>query len=128
MKKLFLSFCLVAAFACGAAAQTAPKNEAVEKTSASVSRLMVEAMGLNENEYLMIRNLNLERLSKAAEVARNEDAESREARLREIDEEFENKLFRILSSRQVEAYAEFKAKPEGNFLTLVQEVTPNAKK
>ncbi len=91
---------------------------------------MVDAMGLNENEYLQVRTLNMERLSKAAEATKMyaNDDENREARLREIEEEFETKLFRILSTRQLEAYAEFKAKPEGNFLTLVQEVTPKNKK
>ncbi|MFB9864612.1 hypothetical protein EFA69_05285 [Rufibacter immobilis] len=130
MKNFTLSLCLFAAVAFNASAQNAPKNDAVEKTSTSISRLMLSSMGMNENEYIQVRALNIERLSKAAEVAKTyeNDAEMKEARLREIDEEFENKLFRILTSRQVEAYAEFKTRPEANFLSLVQEVTPGTRK
>ncbi|GAB2532221.1 hypothetical protein GCM10027189_11600 [Rufibacter soli] len=91
---------------------------------------MAQNMGLNENEYIQVRTLNTERLAKAAEVARmfQNDTENMNAKLHEIDEEFENKLFKILSSRQVDAYAAFKTKPEASFLSLVQEVSPSRKK
>ncbi|ALI99954.1 hypothetical protein DC20_14455 [Rufibacter tibetensis] len=108
-------------------AQVAPKNEAVDKATVSISRMMVEEMGLNEAEYIQVRNLNQERLAKAAEATRqfSGDAPQLEASLRDIEEDFENKLFKILTNRQLEAYAEFKTKPEANFLSLVQQVTPS---
>ncbi|WP_210465903.1 MULTISPECIES: hypothetical protein [Rufibacter] len=130
MKNFTLSLCFVFALAFSASAQVAPQNESVEKTAASISRLMVQSMGMNEVEYIQIRNLNQERLAKAAEASRKyaSDGSSLEASLREIEEEFENKLFTILNSRQLEAYAAFKAKPEANFLSLVEQVSPKAKK
>ncbi|WP_460892134.1 hypothetical protein [Rufibacter soli] len=129
MKNFTLSLCLFVACAFTASAQ-APADGAVEKTSLSISRLMAQNMGLNENEYIQVRTLNTERLAKAAEVARmfQNDTENMNAKLHEIDEEFENKLFKILSSRQVDAYAAFKTKPEASFLSLVQEVSPSRKK
>ncbi|KAA3436862.1 hypothetical protein [Rufibacter hautae] len=130
MKNFTLSLCFVFALAFSATAQVAPQNESVEKTAVSISRLMVQSMGLNEVEYIQVRNLNQERLAKAAEVTRKyaNDDSSLESSLREIDEAFENKLFTILNNRQLEAYADFKTKPEANFLSLVEQVTPKAKK
>ncbi|RNI21814.1 hypothetical protein [Rufibacter latericius] len=130
MKTILFSTCLFLALAFSASAQEAPKNDAVEKTSVSISRRMVQEMGLNEVDFIQVRNLNQERLQKAAQASRtyDNDPSSLETALREIDEEFETKLFRILSNRQLEAYAEFKLKPEGNFLSLVQQVSPKSKK
>ncbi|WP_181304047.1 hypothetical protein [Rufibacter sp. XAAS-G3-1] len=130
MKTFTLSICLFLALVFTASAQAPSNKDAVEKTTVSVSRMMVDAMKLNEVEYIQIRNLNQERLQKAAEVTRKfaDDAAAREASLRDIEEDFENKLFRILNNRQVEAYAEFKTKPEANFMSLVQQVSPGTKK
>lgn len=130
MKKFTFSLCLFLACTLGAFAQDTPTNEAVDKTTASISRLMAQNIGLNENEYIQVRTLNHERLSRAAEASKNlkGDPENLAAHLRDIDEDFEIKLFKILSNRQVEAYAEFKLKPEANFLSLVQEVNAKPKK
>ncbi|MBC3540093.1 hypothetical protein ACFSC6_16980 [Rufibacter sediminis] len=130
MKIFTVSICLVLAFSLKGLGQVAPKNEAVENTSASISRMMVTELGLNEAEFLQIRNLNQERLTKAAEITRKlkDDAPALNASLRDIEEDFETKLFRILTTRQLEAYAEFKMKPEANFLTLVQQVSPDSKR
>ncbi|GGK61689.1 hypothetical protein GCM10011405_07180 [Rufibacter glacialis] len=90
---------------------------------------MMQSIGLNESEYIRVKALNQERLTKAAEVAKmyGSDAEMRDARLSEIESGFEAELFKILNSRQVEAYSEFKTKPEGNFLSMVQQVTKTGK-
>ncbi|GGK86869.1 hypothetical protein ACD591_18370 [Rufibacter glacialis] len=130
MKNFTLSVSLFFALAFTASAQVAPANPSVEKATISISRLMVQEMGLNEVEYIQVRNLNQERLLKAAEATRQfqNDAPTLEASLEEIDRDFENKLFKILNNRQVEAYAEFKTKPEANFLSLVQQVSPRNKK
>ncbi len=121
--------CFALALGMQAFAQDGTVNQAVEKTSSAVTRLMMQSIGLNENEYLRVRTLNHARLAKAAEVTKmyGGNAEMLEARLKEIEGNFENELFKILNSRQVEAYAEFKVKPEGNFLSLVQEVAKAAK-
>ncbi|WP_157593129.1 hypothetical protein [Rufibacter tibetensis] len=91
---------------------------------------MVQAIGLNESEYIIIKGLNQNRLSKAAEVTKmyGNDAEMRNIRLKEIESDFEAELFKVLNSRQVEAYYAFKAQPEGNFLAIVQEVAKAGKK
>ncbi|MBC3541774.1 hypothetical protein ACFSC6_10020 [Rufibacter sediminis] len=129
MKNALLTFCFLFVLVMNAVAQNGPANPAVEKTSNSVTRLMVQSIGLNESEYIVVKSLNQERLMKAAEVAKmyGNDAEMRDARLKEIEDTFESELFKVLNSRQVEAYSEFKAKPEGNFLSMVQEVTKASK-
>ncbi|MFB9865421.1 hypothetical protein EFA69_02140 [Rufibacter immobilis] len=131
MKNFTLTLCLLFALAVNAMAQDTPAlNKALEKTCNSVTRLMVQSMGLNENEYIQLRALNQKRLAKAAEVAKmySNDAEMLDARLKEIESSFEGDLYKILNTRQATAYAEFKAKPEGNFLSMVQEVTKGSKK
>ncbi|AKQ44429.1 hypothetical protein TH63_00305 [Rufibacter radiotolerans] len=87
-------------------------------------------MGLNESEYIQIKALNQDRLAKAAEVAKmySNDTEMRDARLKEIEGNFESDLFKILNARQVDAYAAFKARPEGNFLSMVNQVSKSSKK
>jgi hypothetical protein len=129
MKNFTLTFCFVFALVANVFAQDTPSTDAVEKTSSAVTRLMVASMGLNEGEYIQLKALNKERLAKAAEIAKmyGSDPEVRDARLKEIDGTFEGELFKILNSRQVEAYTAFKAKPEGNFLSMVQEVTKSSK-
>ncbi|GAB2528987.1 hypothetical protein GCM10027189_04650 [Rufibacter soli] len=91
---------------------------------------MVQSMGLNESEYIQIKALNQDRLAKAAEVAKmySNDTEMRDARLKAIEGEFESDLFKILNARQVDAYAAFKARPEGNFLSMVNQVSKSTKK
>ncbi|WP_460891468.1 hypothetical protein [Rufibacter soli] len=124
---LFFFFALVVS----AVAQDTPATtEAVDKASTSVSRLMVQSMGLNESEYIQIKALNQDRLAKAAEVAKmySNDTEMRDARLKAIEGEFESDLFKILNARQVDAYAAFKARPEGNFLSMVNQVSKSTKK
>lgn len=123
---LFFFFALVVS----AVAQDVPSTEAVDKASTSVSRLMVQSMGLNESEYIQIKALNQDRLAKAAEVTKmySNDSEMRDARLKEIEGNFESDLFKILNARQVDAYAAFKARPEGNFLSMVNQVSQSNKK
>ncbi|WP_181304712.1 hypothetical protein [Rufibacter sp. XAAS-G3-1] len=130
MKNFTLTLCFVFALVMNVVAQNGPANPALEKTTHSVTRLMMQSIGLNESEYIQVKALNHARLTKAAEVAKmySNDAAARDARLQEIDTNFENDLFKVLNSRQVEAYAEFKTKPEGNFLSMVQEVTKTSKK
>ncbi|KAA3436071.1 hypothetical protein [Rufibacter hautae] len=129
MKNALLTFCFLFVLVMNAVAQTGPANPAVEKTCNSVTRLMVQSIGLNESEYLQVKTLNQQRLVKAAEVAKmySNDAEMRDTRLKEIETTFETELFKLLNSRQVEAYSEFKAKPEGNFLSMVKEVSKAGK-
>ncbi|WP_207433118.1 hypothetical protein [Sabulibacter ruber] len=129
MKNFALTICFVCALVMQTLAQGGSVDPAVEKASNTVSRLMMRSMGLNESEYLVVRTLNQTRLAKAAEAAKmySGDTEMRNALLKEIESNFENELFKVLNSRQVEAYSEFKAKPEGNFLSLVQEMTKSAK-
>jgi hypothetical protein len=130
MKNFTLTLCFVFALVMNVVAQNGPASPALEKTTTSVTRSMMQSIGLNESEYIQIKALNLNRLTKAAEVAKtySNDAAARDARLQEIDTNFENDLFKVLNSRQVEAYSEFKNKPEGNFLSMVQEVTKTSKK
>ncbi|RNI26254.1 hypothetical protein [Rufibacter latericius] len=129
MKNSLLTLGFLFVLVMNAVAQNGPSNPAVEKTSNSVTRLMVQSIGLNESEYITVKALNQERLVKAAEVAKmyGSDAEMRDARLKEIESNFESELFKVLNSRQVEAYSDFKNKPEGNFLSMVQEVAKAGK-
>ncbi|MBA9078607.1 MULTISPECIES: hypothetical protein [Rufibacter] len=130
MKNFTLTLYFLFALVVSAVAQNTPSNPALEKASSDITRLMVESMSLNENEYIKLKNLNSERLVKAAEAEKmySDDAEMREVRLREIEDDFEEKLFKMLNSRQVTAYAEFKTKPEANFLSLVQSASAAPKK
>ncbi|MGV3539148.1 MAG: hypothetical protein ACO1OQ_05015 [Rufibacter sp.] len=127
MKNFTLTLYFLFALAVSTVAQS---NPVLEKASSDITRRMVESMAMNENEYIKLKALNLERLTKATEADKmySDDAEMREVRLREIEDEFENKLFVMLNARQVAAYADFKTTPEANYLSLVQEIASARKK
>ncbi|WP_192820206.1 hypothetical protein [Rufibacter sp. LB8] len=130
MKNFTLTVFFLVALTVSAVAQNAPSNPALDKASSTITRLMVESMGLNENEYIKLKNLNQERLAKTTEADKMyaDDAEMRDVRLREIEDDFETKLFKMLNGRQVEAYSSFKSKPEANFLSLAKEASASPKK
>lgn len=130
MKNFTLTLYLLFALIVSAIAQNTPSNPALDQASSTITRLMVESMSLNENEYIKLKALNHERLTQAAEADKlyADDQEMRDVRLREIEDEYENKLFKMLNSRQVHAYATFKTKPEANFLALAKEASTPRKK
>lgn len=129
IKNFTLTVLLAVAVVMGASAQN-PSNPALDKATIRLTRAMVETMQLNEGEYIKLKKLNQMRLAQASEAEKMyvDDAEMRDARLKEIDEEFEQQLFTMLNSRQVEAYADFKQKPEGNFLAVLQEESASTSK
>ncbi|QHL89200.1 hypothetical protein GU926_17895 [Nibribacter ruber] len=130
MKNFTLSVFFFFALVVSAAAQKSPSNPALDQASSNLTRSMMQTMGLNEDEYIKLKTLNQERLAKATEADKlyADDTEQRDVRLREIEDEFEVKLFNMLNTRQITAYAEFKQKPEANFLAIVQELKSSPKK
>jgi hypothetical protein len=130
MKNFTLTVFFFLSLVFSAAAQQTPSTPALDQASSNLTRIMMQNMGLNEDEYIKLKALNQERLSKATEADKlyADDQEQRDVRLREIEDEFEVKLFNMLNTRQVTAYAEFKQKPEANYLAIVQQLKASPKK
>ena len=111
MKKLFLSAIAVMALSTVTTfAQTAPAPQDLESRVASVTRDMSVKLGLNESDYIKVKNLNRERLVKADEIANTykNDASMRNSKLAELQTTYDNQLSSILNSKQKEAYASYK--------------------
>ncbi|MFC6998773.1 hypothetical protein [Rufibacter roseus] len=124
MKNFTLTLYFLLALAVSAVAQNTPQNPAMEKATTDLTRLMAESMALNEVDYIKLKAINTERLTLTTEVEKlyADDEVMLNSRLQEIEEEYEEKVFKILNSRQVAAYAEFKQRPEANFTTLTQKI------
>ena len=110
MKKLFLSaFAVMALSTVTTYAQTAPQD--LESRVATVTRDMSVKLGLNESDYIKVKNLNREKLVKADEIANTykNDASMRNSKLTELQTTYDNQLSTILNSKQKEAYASYKS-------------------
>ena len=109
MKKLFLSAIAVMALSTVTTfAQTAPQD--LEGRVAAVTRDMSVKLGLNESDYIKVKNLNRERLVKADEISNTykNDVSMRDSKLAELQTTYDNQLSSILNLKQKEAYALYK--------------------
>lgn len=125
MKKTLVTFaflfCLCSNIFGNVIAETG-ERPVLEKVSEQITRQMVNQLGLNELEFIKINKLNQIRLLQATENYRkfSNDPEMLTATLNSLDEEFEDSLFLLLNSRQVEAYAIFKLDPANCCTSLLK--------
>ena len=115
MKTLTLTLAFGLCFGFSALAQDQPKSSAsIDARVTEETRSMAQKIGLNEREYMTLRKLNKERISKTVEVESiySNDAEMRTMKIQEIDEHFDTQLTAVLNPKQQEAYAELKKTSE----------------
>jgi hypothetical protein len=115
MKKFTLSLAFALLFGFAANAQNQPKlTPAQDAQVAEQTRELAQKIGLNEREYITLRQLNQERFVQTNEVERmySNDHEMRELKLREIDEHFDARLQAVMNPKQQEAYAAYKEASE----------------
>ena len=76
----------------------------------TVTRSMSAQLGLNEMDYIKLKALNQEHMTKAAEILNMyaNDAETREAKITDLQQEYEKQLSALLSPKQMQAYAAYK--------------------
>lgn len=129
MKNFTLTAYFLFALVVTAVAQTGTTNPIVDQVSTELTRSMTTELALNENDYIKLKALNEQRLTNATEAAKlyADDEAMRISRLAEIEADYEEKLFKMLNGRQVDAYAVFKEKPEASFVSLVQKVSAENK-
>jgi hypothetical protein len=118
MKKFLLS-ALFAGAMFSAQAQTnltatAATTRAVLSMSATeMARQMYNDLKLNEGQYIKIKSLNQTRIDRYSEVERmySNDAQMRDAKIREIDSQLDEEFAAILSPEQFTAYIEMGRRP-----------------
>jgi len=108
MKNLTLTFAIV--FACFLGSNNSWAGGNLDARAATVTRSMSTQLGLNEMEYIKLRNLNLEHMTKAAEVNRmfSNDPAFLEVKINELKLAYEKELGSILNSKQMESYVAYK--------------------
>lgn len=110
MKKLL--FTMVVSFMVGASAlaQEVTKEQSLEQRASDLTRSMANELRLNESEYIKLKALNRDRLTRIDETLNrySNDPGMRQAKLREINANFEANLTPILSKSQREAFMEYK--------------------
>ena len=116
---LLVVFLSVVGSAGVAFAQNGPE---ADKTSAQVSKKMLQVLRLNELEYIKVKELNFARISKMTEAVTkfSQDHAGLETRLAEIEKEFETNLAAVLKKETLMSYANFKMTPEGDVLAMMK--------
>ncbi len=120
MKKLFLSFIIVAFFSCVAQAQDVPSS--ADKRINLLTRVMATELQLNEAEFIKLRSLNRERILKSDEIAvlYGSDPALMATKLKEVDDSFDKQFTAILNPVQLAAYTNYKQTTEEAKLTAAQ--------
>ncbi|RDC62814.1 hypothetical protein [Adhaeribacter pallidiroseus] len=120
MKKLFLSFIIVAFFSCVAQAQDVPAS--ADKRINLLTRVMATELQLNEAEFIKLRSLNRERILKSDEIAvlYGSDAAVVATKLKEVEDNFDKQFTAILNPVQQAAYTNYKQTTEETKLTAAQ--------
>ncbi|AMM50464.1 hypothetical protein TH61_03675 [Rufibacter sp. DG15C] len=93
-----------------------------DKTSAMVSKKMLQVLRLNELEYIKVKELNFARVSKMTEALTmySHDQAGLDTRLNEIEKEFEANLAGVLKKDTFLSYASFKMTPEGDVMAMMK--------
>ena len=121
MKKLFLSaFAVMVLTTASTSAQSTQQD--LESRVASVTRDMSVKLGLNESDYIKLKNLNREMLVKSDEINNTykNDAAMLNSKLTELQTTYDNQLSSFLNTKQMEAYASYKSSNK-SFTALEQE-------
>ena len=117
MKKLLFTAACLLTLSGAAVAQSGSAD--LDNRVASVTRDMSVKLGLNESDYIRLKNINRENMVKADEIANNfkNDATMRNQKLQELQSSYDAQLRTFLNNKQMEAYASYKTS-SGNFTAL----------
>ncbi len=116
MKKLLFTAAFMLTLSGAAFAQSGSDLDA---RVASTTRDMSVKLGLNEFEYVKLKNINREKMAKADEISNTfkNDAAMRDQKLAELQNNYDNQLRSFLNNKQMEAYASYK-ESTGNYTAL----------
>src|SRR6476620_3391158 len=117
MKKLLFTAACLLTLSVGSIAQSGSGD--LDSRVATVTRDMSVKLGLNESDYIRLKNINRENMVKADEIANSykNDASMRTQKLQELQTSYDAQLRTFLNNKQIEAYASYKT-TGGNFTAL----------
>jgi len=117
MKKLLFTAACLLTLSVGSIAQSGSGD--LDSRVATVTRDMSVKLGLNESDYIRLKNINRENMVKADEIANSykNDASMRTQKLQELQTSYDAQLRTFLNNKQMEAYASYKT-TGGNFTAL----------
>lgn len=124
MKKLLFTSALLLTFtfAINSFAQTTPAPANVDEKASVLTRDMSQQLGLNELEYIKLKALNRERLTKSKQIKTmySNDIAMRDRKMGELERNYEAELKSFLNAKQEEAYVVYKTNPT-NYTALSSE-------
>ena len=102
MKKIFTSAFLCLALFTAQAQTSEPSPEQLKAQAAEQTRQLAQKIGLNELEYIKIKNFTLQKLIATQEVNQmySNDEEMRNKKLAAIEEEYTKNLMATLTPKQ----------------------------
>ncbi|MGV3639867.1 MAG: hypothetical protein ACO1NZ_05055 [Adhaeribacter sp.] len=102
MKKIFTSAVFCLALFAAQAQTTEPGPDQLKAQATEQTRVLAQKIGLNELEYIKIKNYTLQKLIAAQEVNQmySNDAEMRAKKLAAIEEEYTKNLMATLTPKQ----------------------------
>lgn len=121
MKKVMLTAAMMLALSTTTLfAQTASND--LDSRVAAVTRDMSVKLGLNESDYIRLKNINREKLVKADEITNmyKNDMGMRNAKLSELQNNYDTQLRSFLNTKQLDAYASYKSS-NSNFTALEED-------
>ncbi|WP_026462037.1 hypothetical protein [Adhaeribacter aquaticus] len=108
MKKLFTSIFLLLALVTAQAAESNP--EELKSQATALTRELAQKIGLNELEYIKVKNFTFEKLLAIQEATEKyaNDPEVKQKKVAEIEEQFDKNLISTLSPKQQQNYLALK--------------------
>jgi hypothetical protein len=131
MKNFISTLVLFMAISTSLVAQDRSSAPVNARTKAyQITRIMSDQLRLNESEYIRLRTLNEERVMQTEEAAVEfkNDLVMKDAKLKEIEDNFDRQVQGMLTARQLDAYLAFKENPPVNYTAFINEESRPARK
>ncbi|MHA6250238.1 hypothetical protein ACXYMU_20050 [Pontibacter sp. CAU 1760] len=125
MKQFFtvLALSLFMGFSASAQTSSVGNSPEFEARVTAITRAMTLKLELNEPSYIKLKNLNRERLTQTEALLQTyqDDRAGLEVKFKEVEQAYEKQLYVLLSEKQREAYAAYKAAPtRARFVSTAQ--------
>lgn len=125
MKHFFtvLALSLFLGFTASAQISSVGNSPEFEAKVTAITRAMTLKLELNEPNYIKLKSLNRERLTQTEALLQTyqDDKAGLEDKIKEVELAYEKKLHALLSEKQREAYAAYKAEPtRARFVSAVK--------
>ncbi|MBC3539794.1 hypothetical protein ACFSC6_21095 [Rufibacter sediminis] len=127
MKKLILSALFIGAVYTAQAQTNLTGTAAASRTVLSMSaqemsRQMYNELELNEGQYIKLKALNQARFDKFSEIEKMyaSDAQMREAKIKEVNEQLDQEFAQILTPKQFTSYLEMDGRPVAQAATTTE--------